>query len=352
MANATKPVAEDIPADRAWKAGRRIYVRCGYKSQFNEGLRAIGAKWDPEVRALWVGSQKADQAMGLIRGAQERAERIDDVKARGHWVHVPYEHSKIRAEAKRLGGLYDGDRKEWAMPDAETQKTVSGMVRTARDQAEAARRAQEQQHSADDQRRAAQQRERVLAESGRTPTGEPDVSVTDVSTRVMNKATARESARPLGEVVRFRDGRRGVVVHVEVWFTNDEFASSACWHRETHDQAHWDLRHTLALVEPTDDERQADAERQVAEAGEAELASLMNDAEALTGYQYGSGWSTVSNTIGTITVKSPGFGSAHGGQIILTGDDRVIYQHPGWYDDFRRSEGTTSAPDVVAECGP
>lgn len=63
-----------------------------------------------------------------------------------------------------------------------------------------------------------EQHARVLAASGRTPTGE-HTTLMVVSTRRMDTATTREVAFPLGTVLRLDDGRRGVVIEREVGFT-------------------------------------------------------------------------------------------------------------------------------------
>jgi hypothetical protein len=76
-----RPLADDIPTDRAWRTGRRIYIRCGYNSRTNTDLRDIGAKWDADVRALWVGSGKADHVLAILAAATERAAAVEAVKA-------------------------------------------------------------------------------------------------------------------------------------------------------------------------------------------------------------------------------------------------------------------------------
>ena len=123
---AIHPIHPDIPVERAWKVGRRIYVRCGYKSQLNTQMREIGAKWDGDERALWVGSGKVDQVVPLVQAAAERGAAIDAVKAAGHWVTIPYDATDIRAAAKKAGGIWDGEQRRWAMPSAEALAEITG----------------------------------------------------------------------------------------------------------------------------------------------------------------------------------------------------------------------------------
>lgn len=123
-----KPLTDDIPLSKAWRLGRRIYVRCGYKSALNGQLRALGAKWDREVRALWVGSGKADQVTPLVRSGMDRVAQVEDTKAAGHAVKVPYDAAHIRGHAKELGGIWDRDAKAWALPTADAKATIERMI--------------------------------------------------------------------------------------------------------------------------------------------------------------------------------------------------------------------------------
>lgn len=313
-----KPIHPDIPTDRAWQVSRRLYVRCGYQSQLNSELRELGAKWDGDVRALWVGSGKRDQVVAAVQRTLTRVAEVDAVKAAGRWVAIPFDAADIRARAKEHGAIWDGDRKQWAMPSDDSYQEVSRLVgeyRTAQDAERAAAReagkrsraayeAEVQQAAAED---AEARRERIVAQSGRTPIGDT-TQYRVISTRRMNKVTAREVAEPNGTVITLKDGRRGVITGVDIWFTGDEMASSVCWHPETHDQAHWDFLYTVAIVEPTQAEVDADAK-----------AAAERDT-----------------------------GAVRGGTLIRTRDGHVVWQHPGYYDDYIPTEGESTDPGLLA----
>src|SRR5690606_1893099 len=320
-----KPVDDHTPSEKAWKEGRRIYVRAGYGSALSEGMRRIRANWDRDRKAWWVGTGKQDLVLPLREEYRERVQAVQDIKALGHWVTIPYDAHQARALAKDLKALFDRDSKRcaarsaedaarieeavqlWqaerdaeaaaaqARRDAEKEAAISeaGQLWQAVGDAEAAaakaRRDDEKEAeraSATEEAKAAKARaeevlrartETLLSESGRTPTGDMD-SFTVVSTRFMNRTTAERMAYDLGDLVKLSDGRRGVVVGVKVWFTNDEMASSVCWHPETHDEAHWDLKHTVAVVEPTAEEAAEDAAKEAELRDAAELHEVMQAA--------------------------------------------------------------------------
>lgn len=352
-----KHIHEDVPTDRAWQQGRRIYVRCGYHSQLNTEMRKLGAHWDPDQRALWIGVTKRDRAVECVLAAEQRRAAISDVKRLGLWVAIPYEASTIRARAKELGAKWDGDRKMWAFPDqasyAEISEAVTAHHRAAREARAAERRAQQQRQEEEEQaeRQAeAERRERrtrrTIEKSGRTPTGETTTLVR-VSTRRMNKATAMQQTMSPGTVVRLDDGRRGVVTGASARFVNGEMASSVCWHPETHDTAHWDLRHTVALVEPTEEETAADEAEAAERADAAALHTLM------TRLAHAGGRSETHTDLGEpaaeITARYGSYVSSHdGGRLIVGRDGRMVHRHPGYYDDYRRTEMEVTDPEEWA----
>jgi hypothetical protein len=125
-----KPIHPDISTEKAWLNGRRVYVTCGYNSLLNTQMRDLGAKWDREMGALYTGTQsgKLDKVIALVLADAQRAAVRDGVKGLGLWVSIPAGAADIRAEAKKLGAVFDGDRKEWAMPSAETQSAVEALI--------------------------------------------------------------------------------------------------------------------------------------------------------------------------------------------------------------------------------
>lgn len=338
------PIATDVPTTRAWrlKGGRSIYVHAGYQTQLDVALRELGAKWDSGQRALKIGAAKLEAVMPLLDEQAARAAAVDAVKAEARYVTIPFEAEDIRADAKRLGGVWDRDRRQWAMPSDESLAEVNRALEQRRAAlAEERRRADALETAAADQA-AAQHGEQIVRESGRTATGETD-TLTEVSTGRMNKhPRPHQRARALGSVVRLADGRRGLITSVKIWFTGEEWASSTCWHASTHDQAHWDFRYTLAIVEATPEESAADREAEAEEADAAELAAVMTEAaEGCTGV------TDFTPAGGPQILLRYGSTAQDGGRIILDGD-RAIYRHPGYYDDYLRTERIITDPALVA----
>jgi hypothetical protein len=342
-----------IPTSTAWQQGRRLYVRCGFASQLSAVLRNLGAHWDGDARALWIGSTKKAAVIEAVRASEARKNAVQAVKGAGRWVHIPYDAHDIRARAKDvLGGVYGGDARKgwWAMPTDEGLAEVTALVKTWHEKAE--ERAREERvaaQAAGDFAAAGNaqgRRERLLERSGRTPTGET-AELREISTRRMNKAIAQGLASTAGDLVHLADGRRGIVTGVEVWFTNDEMASSVCWHPQTHDQAHWDFKYTVSIVEPTDVEREQDAKEAAERQDTAGLSALIDEAADLTAPRC-TGWTHIpeEEQAGKITVVR-GVTRFSAGTLTLTRDGRVIWQHPGYYDDYIPTEGSTSGAEVV-----
>ncbi|MFD4406701.1 hypothetical protein ACFWPH_28460 [Nocardia sp. NPDC058499] len=363
--SAPKPIHDDISVERAWQIGRRIYVSCHYESSLGTRLRAdLGAHWDRDRKCLWVGSGKKAQVIEEVRATDLRRARVEEIKRTGRPVAIPFTATRLRALAKEQGeAIWDDERKVWVFPrepefDAVYHQVRDGVAEIRQKAAETARHEEQLRREERARIRAAEQewvekqrveqRVRVLEKSGRAATGE-QTAVVVVSTRRMNKATAREMAYPLGTVLRLDDGRRGVVVEHEVWFTGEEMASSVCWHPETHDMAHWDLKHVVAVVEPTIDELSADEAERAAAADAAEIhqfVNLLSRAGAAV-----AGWSRIDpdTVVGVIEAWYGSGGMGHrSGTVTLTRDEQVIFQHPGYYDEFVRTERVLTDPALVA----
>ena len=154
------------------------------------------------------------------------------------------------------------------MPDRDSYEEVAALLRAQAEREEA----KKAERKADDQLAEKNRRARVVEASGRTPTGET-ANHRIVSTRRMSRAEAEDMTHPLGTVIQLDDGRSGVVVDTTTWFTNGDDASSMCWHPETHDEAHWDLLHVVAIVEPTAVELAHDEARRAAQRSHAHCRS-------------------------------------------------------------------------------
>lgn len=357
-----KAISPDIPVDKAWKTGRRIYVRTGYKTQLNDQIRELGGKWDAGEHALWVGSGKLEQVIPLVLAQAQRAAAVQAVKDAGRWVTIPFEADAIRAEAKRLGAKWDRDSKQWALPDDEAFAAVSALLASraeaeqARAEAEKAERAAAQKAVQAEQARrdaedASERVARIIAQSGRTATGQTG-TVTTVSVQRMNKATAWAQAMAEGEIIKVRTGggvKRGVITGRRVWFAGDEMASSVCWHSETHDQAHWDFRYDVAIVEPVAEEIAADGAAAAEKRDAEEIAAAIKDVQGSMAWtpEAEAGKADRDGVIAGRIRVSAGSTSYHDGTLTLTADGRVIWYHPGYYDDYRISEGITTDLDAV-----
>lgn len=346
------PAAEDIPIDRAWRQGRRLYVRCGYRSALNAELRAIGARWDDDQRALWVGPTRFERALPLIRAYVRKLERIEATKALGLWVAVPRGAAEVRARAKDLECVYDDGRKEWAAPSPAAQARLEELVAEHKDRKKteraAAKRRREELAAAAGRGEGSLEEltaRDLAARAGRVSTGE-FASHRWVSTRPMRGPDARKALHPVGAVIELADGRHGVVVEAKAWFTGDEEASSLCWHDEITPGAHWDLWHRVVVVEDTAEEEAERQERAARAADAAELRALM---QALgRGAIEGSPPADLGRRVGAVSCR---YGTGHtrhgGGTVELYEDGRVVWTHPGYHDDYRATWVSTRDEDAA-----
>lgn len=354
-----KPVMDGVATDRAWQVGRRIYIRCGYNSRLNQDLIALGAKWDAEQRARWVGSSKKTQVVALLEAQAERIAAIEAVKVLGLWLAIPFDATAVREAAKAAGAIWDEPRKQWAFRDEATLDQVTEQRDrwvTERDERhrveEETVRAAAAEADRIDLERAAQaastRLQRILDESGRTLTGETTTH-TVVSTRRMNKHTASELAHEIGTVITLSDGRRGIVTGRKIWFTNQDMASSVCWHPQTHDEAHWDFQYDVSIVTNTPDEDAKDARAAAELADAAEIHGTVEAARRITTPHVVDRWTPIPATdrAGSISIMLGTTGAVGGGQVILTRTGQVVWQHPGFYDDFVRTEGISDDPGLV-----
>jgi hypothetical protein len=347
-----EPLAADVPLAKAWRCAARIYVRCGERSKLGEHMNGLGARWDRDAKAVWVDARYVDTAVKAIRDAAEREAFAVAVKAQDHWLEIPYDAEHVRDAAKKAGALFDGPTKRWAFPTEDALRRVEEARDVWITETEEAGRlegvAAEEARQARFVEQAARRRVSVLDASGRNATGET-VEHREVTTQFLNRAGAERAARPEGSVLRLRDGRRGLVVGVKVWFTNDEDASSVCWHPETHDEAHWDFSYQVAVVEDTAEEKAADAEQAAQQADALAIHAVLDRAHELTGATAGDRWSKLpDDVVGQVEATSGVAAVVRGGTLTLTGDGRVVWQHPGWYDDYVRSEGVSSDPELAA----
>jgi hypothetical protein len=327
----------DIPDEKAWQQGRRIYIRCGYKSILNSQLRDLGARWDGDENALWVGTGKRDQVIPLILAQAERAAATVAIKDAGLWVKIPFDASDVREQAKKLGARWDGDRKEWAMPSAETLATVQALLAAAKDKAA--------QQKAAANAAAAKTDDDILAESGRTVCGDRK-SLTGRLEGHGRRPWAEQSKPQPGDIRITVDGFRVLVLSSTVDFWSDQDQADFSPSREPG----WYYTYTCVAVEPTADEAADDTTRAAGQADAEEIAAATEavrksveyvpEAEAGTRRPAAAVAGKISITTGTTRYSD--------GEITLTQDGTVTWYHPGYYDDYHASEGSTADPDLAA----
>lgn len=351
-----QPIADDIPVDRAWKTGRRIYIRCGYQSTLNTALRQIGATWDSEQRALWVGSGKLDQVVPLVQAQAQRIAQVEQVKTSGRWVTIPYEAANIRETAKRLGGIWDGVRKMWAIPTDEALTEVANLVAAWSADREAERRvaalaqqqtrkAAEQEAAADARTTAAEREAQIIAASGRTTLDGRGTASGRLYGR-MRRAQAEAGKPQPGEVRRGRDGRRVLVLTSDVEFWSQDAIDDG-FSPDPSDDPGWYYRYSYVVVAPNE----AEAEQDRVEAAErADLDTIYAVFRAVEAAADRSEVTPETPHIPagqTITRTSGSVQHFNDGTVTLAGDEAWWY-HPGYYDDYRAVQGRVTDPEVLA----
>jgi hypothetical protein len=358
----TKPLHEDVPTSVAWVVGRRIYVRCGKESKLNQGLIELGSTWDWDERARWAGTTKRAAVTALVLAHMERIKQIEAVKALGHWITIPRGADSLHNAARDAGGLWDKPTGRWAMPTDEARAALTEQVEAFNTE-QAALRAQQKRERDEARRRAEQEdreyavvlaeqnRARIVASCGRVTIGE-QFTASHISTRYMDRSAAEAQAWPIGEVRQLRDGRRVLVLERRIWFTGEQSATDLCWHSEAPDEAHWDFSYTVIAVEPTAPEREADEIEAATLADGKALYALFHDTQILRAARAVDDYTAVpeQDRVGTIEGSAGSIGS-HGwfdtGRVILAQDGRVLWQHPGHYDDWTRTEAVLTDDELV-----
>lgn len=369
MTTDPRPLTEDIPANRfdptthtdhpyaAWRTGRRIYVACPYRSTVNTAVRELGARWDADARALWLGykADKAEAIVELIRAAYGRRAEVMAVKAAGHWVRIPYAADDPRTRAKTAGAVYDHDRKAWAFPTAEAAEQVAALVRSRKDaeqaaldeQRQASRQAEQTASQAGEAEAAARKTARlqeVIAASGRTVTDERGTGRGRLDGYL--RRPQAEAARPqVGTVRRLRDGRRVLVLACSVQFISQDQIDDQLVDLSTAEDAGWWYWYDYAVLVPTADEVEEDQAVRAAAADHRDIHSVMRAAAGCAGRCEVD----ILQQIQGPSITADSIGSIHNGRITLGVDGTVWWQHPGYPDDWSRTEGQIVDPDLIGE---
>lgn len=371
---AVRELHPDLPIERAWRMGRRIYLRCGQHSVLSQRLHQLGAKWDVRERSLWVGSGKADRVLEAALDHQVRRSWASAVRAADLWVQIPFEAELIRARAKDAGAVWDEGRKQWAAPDLVTQAELGDLVgvwqqardaedrrrreraeaawRRARELAEIARReaAVEARLRAAGEREAARrraveqarsQREALAAAAGRTLTGQVEQR-SELFPIYTRRVDAEATLAQVGQVLRLPDGRRALVTRAAVrWVAGDDARAAG----QDHD--HLRAEHTLAIVAPTETELDAETARGAAALDAAEAAALADEVFLACLPVTVDAWIPLHEFEGRLVVTTGVNGQVAAARLTLTRDGVVWWQDQG-RGDYVQSEGSSGDPALVA----
>lgn len=311
----TTPIADTIPLEKAWQTGRRVYVRCGYNTATNQRIRALGATWDREVKALWVGSTKKQQVVDILTEIGEAVAAVEAIKGLAFWVAIPYAMRTIRDRAKALGGKWDSERKEWAMPTHEARDEIVAAIAA--------------------EKRAVQERkeERAVQERKALPENAIKFRGALPEDMFLRRAAAEQYAPKVGDRIKV-DGRLIEVVTIEVVFGDTDFWGSVMcqpWR-----DAGWAWFGSGVPVEPTPEERAADEARAARAAAERELTDLLADSPRRSEVAH---LTPVSEPVVTITRSGVAWTVTLGGELWV--------QSRGSYDDYRCTEVCVTDPDII-----
>lgn len=210
------------PTSVAWRAGRRLYVVTPYGSQLNEAVRALGGKWDPAARALWVGSGKADALTEVLTahlGSPDdiamqaamkaaRREQVAGVVALGHRLELAAYETDAREVVKAAGGVWDPATESWCLPTPEA-------LTVARREVESLRRARITARHQQRRDQAAAAAKQVRADTTRTIL-EPETKRTLTWHLPPTRRPAAEIAAPKVGTVEIHQDRAWLLLGVEL----------------------------------------------------------------------------------------------------------------------------------------
>lgn len=201
---ASDPLERRAADEVGWRVeprGARVYVtgtRRGDPAVTR--LRTLGAHWDAENQAWWVGKAKLKQVSELAEKVNDKktAGKADAVarKSQGLAITIPFANEKARTAAKKLGARWDAVDKQWLMPDDDSRAAIMAMLKADADKSREA--------ALEESRKAAKKElERI---SKKTPEGG----------RVFTKTTdMRGQGYREGSRIRDRDGNLWVVTGVD-----------------------------------------------------------------------------------------------------------------------------------------
>lgn len=352
-------IHDEIPVERAWQDGRRIYIKCSKNSQLGQKLFEMQATWDGDVGARYVGTQRKNLVIPLILEHLARIAAVDEVRAAGRWVALPRGEGReaIYQWIKGLGNaVYDGERKEWAMPSDDAYTEVKEMIAEVGRQQAAAREQQRQaqavQRAAEDTAMAEQQltrkqvrEQQLIAASGRTVTDHRGEGTARIY-GYMKRAEAERHIYKPGHIERVGFGakaRRLLVLESSAEFWSQDDIDDSLVSGGTGSEPGWRCAFTYIVVEPTPQEAAFDAAEQAHSDDQKEIAAVLDVA-----WRGGTMAEVTSFTQVTgPTIVEGWLHSGDRGKITVAADGGVWYQHPGSYDDYRRTEGQITDPGLL-----
>ncbi len=345
-----QPIHTDIPVDRAWRVGRRVYIKTGKTSKLNEKLIALNATWDGEVGARWVGTGKLEIVTPMILDHLAVIAKLEAIKADGRWAVPPRGADSIHTLAQQLRGVWDKPNRRYAMPSDEALEQMNQAIAdwnaTQRRERLGLQIKQEQMQAAQPTATitTAQVREQQLIDAcGRQVTDERGEKTLRVTGHMRRPDAERRSPKP-GDIRRIRGGRRVLVLSRKVWFASQDMIDDGAFLHPAEDPG-WRCDITYAVLTPTAKEIESD------HVEAAEAADLKEIDDLMTAVNRDSKPTTVDSLSRldgpSITTDSPGSMSIHGGKVTVT-DDGVFYQHPGFYDCWTPSQWQVTDPGLLA----
>ena len=191
---AAHPLESKESGEVGWrtdKRGSRLYITGTRKGDPNvDRLRKLGAHWDADAGAWWVGASKAGDAQKIVEAVNaKKSAGADEAKRRkseGLGVAIPYEDAKTRELAKKAGAIWDGIGKQWLMPDAESAEKIKTAVSN--------KSQRDQRHREES------------ANRGRPPLAEGE--------RVFSRSSESSQGYTAGQAIKDKDGNYWIVTSV------------------------------------------------------------------------------------------------------------------------------------------
>lgn len=194
---AANPLARKETGEVGWRMderGSRTYITgTSYGDPNVQKLKELGAHWDPEQKAWWVGRTKAESARALVDRVNAKktdfANEATRRKESNLGVAIDYSDIATREAAKKLGAVWDAKNKQWLAPNQETADKLQQMATAGR-------------------QKTVDRRQKETASRNAPPALQP-------GERVFSKDTESKTGYQVGQMVRDKDGKLWVITHTE-----------------------------------------------------------------------------------------------------------------------------------------